>query len=107
MNPSTVSRRSYFLRVAAARPGARGRAGGEPRGAARRACRARAFLLAARWPSRLRARRTARDRFTEVDPLPLLLLRRSRDACFRVRAEAAPVAGAGSSTPARRALDNP
>ena len=76
--------------------------------AAPRACRDRALLDAALWPSRLSARKLARDRFDDfASLLALFPLRRSRAACSRVSFEAFPFFGGGSFTPARRAFDKP
>jgi hypothetical protein len=58
--------------------------------------------------SRFRAPVVARDRRADrVAPVPLRPRATSRSALRRVRADVDPRRGAGSGTPARRALDSP
>src|SRR5215469_2986961 len=72
-----------------------------------RACFDSAFDDPARWPSRFRADFTARDRFVEVLRFRRPPFCRSRCACCRVLDEDLVFLGAGSLTPARRALESP
>lgn len=73
-----------------------------------RACLASARRDADWWPSRFNARLTAVARRRDVDRFrPERAFATSRNACLRVRADAAPFFGGGSFTPARRAFDNP
>ena len=78
------------------------------RAAADRACFEIALRDAVRCGSRLRARRTARERFADgLCRAPGLPARYALWALFRVRADAWPRFGGGSLTPARRAFDRP
>ena len=70
------------------------------------ACRESAARLAALLPSRLSAWVMARDRVREGG-FAFLPTATSLLACLRVSAEAVPVFGGGSFTPARRALESP
>ena len=94
--------------VAAAFFAAAERAPGVFARAATRACRARATGVAARAGSRFSAARVARLRLASGERLGSALPRaESRAALFRVRSDVDPAFGAGRSTPARRAFDNP
>jgi hypothetical protein len=96
------------LRVAAAFLAEREREAAERLAAALRACRDSAFVDAALRPSRLSARKVARERVADFSPLPALFpLRISRAACCRVFFDVFPFFGGARFTPARRAFDRP